>query len=319
MKNQRTFVSLLALIMICIPFAGRSSPGKPSDPPGATLLWSAKDPAAINNPESAWYDDDRKCIWVANTTDGASPNAFISKLSLNGQVLDSQFVGGFVALRGTYLDRRYLYTNTLTSLLRIDLETKQVKEYQAEGTPGMLNDIAMDHRGNVYVSDIQGDTIYIVKGDKLVPWITDREGLEWPNGILIIDKTMYLSPWGLGDSNWVVPYQSSVKTIDLATKQISKLGSAAEIGSLDGIERYDNKNLLVNNWWNGKVYMVSMVTGDAQLILDGGLMSTGDINYNRKAKVLLVPIGNAAGSESHQIKAYKLEEPCGRAPWDPRH
>jgi DNA-binding beta-propeller fold protein YncE len=307
MKKQRTLVSLLALIMVCIPFAGRACPDKPNDPPKATLLWTAQDPAAINNPESAWYDEKRKCIWVANTTDGASPNAFISKLSLDGEVLDSNFLGGFIALRGTYLEHKYLYTNTLTSLLRIDLDTKGVTEYKAEGTPAMLNDIAMDHKGNVYVTDIQGDTIYIVNGDKLVPWITDKEGLEWPNGILIIGKTMYLSPWGIGDETWTVPYQSSVKTIDLATKQIAKLGSAAEIGSLDGIERYDHKSLLVNNWWNGKVYLVNIASGDAQLILDGGLMSTGDINYNKKANVLLVPIGNAAGNESHQIKAYKLE------------
>lgn len=306
MKKKRLWILLLALIMICIAFAGCGPSNKLPDPPKVTELWTLQDEAAINNPESAWYDEARQCIWVANTTDSASPNAFISKLSLDGKVLESSFVGGFIGLRGTYLKDDYLYTNTLTSLLKINLDTKEVTEYKAEGTPGMLNDIAMDSKGNVYVTDIQGDTIYTVSGEKLVSWITDKEGLEWPNGILIIGDTMYLSPWGIGDETWTVPYQSSVKTIDLATKKIAKLGSAAEIGSLDGIESYDSSNLLVNNWWDGKIYMVNRVSGDAQLILDGGLKSTGDINYNQKAKVLLVPIGNAAEGESHQIKAYQL-------------
>ena len=306
MKKRRILFAAAAAALCAVMVMGC---GKSTEPPKVTVteLWSLQDAEAINNPESAWYDDANNCIWVVNTTDAASPNSFVSVLNTDGTVANPMFAGGFTALRGTCVADGFLYTNQLDCLTKIELATgKTVATYPAPGAMA-LNDVTMDKDGNLYSTDAQNNAIFVLEGEKMVPFVTGEE-TEWPNGALCIGDTMYITPWGIGDlSTWEVDYASSVKTIDLKTKEIKALGSADKIGSLDGVEKYDDNNILVNNWWEGKVYLVNLKSGKSSLILDIGLASVGDINYNAKTKTLVVPVGNAAGDQSHQIKAYKIE------------
>jgi hypothetical protein len=60
---------------------------------------------------------------------------------------------------------------------------------------------------------------------------------------------------------------------------------------MDGLTRLDSKTFAVTNWWDGKVVVIDSKTTRVQAEKTWA-MSTGDIFYISKAKVLLVPIGN---------------------------
>lgn len=269
-------------------------------------LWALQDIQAVNNPESVYYDAKRECLYVVNTTDGASKTGFVSKISLYGKVLDTAFTQGLLAPRGSIIKGDSLFVNQLQTLTEIDCDSGKVvsEYYNAEAV--LLNDPAVDNQGNVYSSDISGDAIFRLRDGIFERWLVEREGLAWPNGLRAEGDKLYLCPWGIGDSNWVTEVPSNMKVIDLNTKEITDLGCAARIGPLDGLEQFDEGHFIVNNWWYGRVYVVDKVTGEAELVLENGLMSMGDIHYIESKKMLLCPIGNAAGEHSNQIIAYQL-------------
>lgn len=271
-------------------------------------LWSLQDISVVNNPESVYYDSKRECLYIINTTDGASKTGFVSKVALDGKVLDAGFTQGLLAARGSIMVGDSLFVNQLQTLTEIDCVTGAVVAEYFHPEAVLLNDPAVDQEGNVYASDINGDSIFRLSKGKFERWLVNKEGLTWPNGLRVEGDKLYLCPWGIGDANWVTAVPSNMKVIDLHTKEISDLGCAAQIGPLDGLEEFDENHFIVNNWWYGKVYLVHKTTGEAECILDTGLMSMGDIHYIQSKKMLLCPIGNAAGDQSHQIIAYQISE-----------
>ena len=264
-------------------------------------LWELNETKAVWNPESVFYDKDKSCIWVVNTTDGETKNGFISSVSLDCKVLEENVAGGLLAPRGSEIYNNSLFFNQLQDLTEMDLDTgKIVNEYHADDAL-LLNDIGIDNAGCVYSSDILGDTIYRLKDGKYENWLHDIEGLERPNGLMCEDGKMFLCPWGAGDhSTWETKVGAVVKVIDLETKEIKKLGDA-EIGPLDGLEDFDRDHIIVSNWWYGKIYIVNKTTGKVFMVLDTKEMSAGDIHYIIDKGILLIPYGNL-----NKVVAYQL-------------
>jgi hypothetical protein len=78
----------------------------------------------------------------------------------------------------------------------------------------------------------------------------------------------------------------------MKTKKVSDVGQGVKIGYMDGLTRLDKKTFAVTNWWDGKVVVIDS-SSTAILAEKTWEMSTGDIFYVAKEKILLLPIGNA--------------------------
>jgi DNA-binding beta-propeller fold protein YncE len=260
-------------------------------------LWTLEGGGAILNPESAFYDADTGNIYVANTGDGsgAAKNGFVSIVGPDGKVVNPAFTTGLAGPRGTWVNKNYVYTAEVSALVQIDKATGSiVKRYpcDARGGPQQLNDIVEGPDGTIYVSDLQGDKIWALKPGASATeiWLESPE-LNWPNGLRIEGRKMYLSPWGHGNADWSTDVLSNMLVIDLRTKQITKLGEGVQIGYMDGLTRLDSKTFAVTNWWDGKVVVIDSKTTHV-LAEKAWAMSTGDIFYISRTKTLLVPIGN---------------------------
>jgi hypothetical protein len=267
-----------------------------------TKLWELKETHAVWNPESIFFDPERDCIWVVNTADGATKSGFLSKISINGDVLDENILDGLLAPRGSEICGNSLYFNQLQDLTEMDLDTCQIVHAYHASEAILLNDIGIDQDGHVYSSDILGDAIYRLADGHFDKWLQDIDGLERPNGLLCQGDKMYLCPWGAGDhSTWETTTASIMKVIDLNTKEIRALGDS-RIGPLDGLEEFDPGHLIISNWWLGKIYIVNKVTGQTFMALDTHEQSAGDIHYIVDQGILLIPYGNL-----DKIVAYKID------------
>jgi sugar lactone lactonase YvrE len=274
-------------------------------------IWELKNTPALNCPESVAVDSKRNCIWVVNHLGDESTESFISKLSMDGKVLNEKFCCGLTGLRGIKLIGDSIFVSECKTLTEISADTGLViKQYTAADT-SKLNDITVDAAGNIYVSDCYSSTtgIFKVEGDKLVSWLNGKEN-TWQNGIAADGDNMYCAPWGISDAAWYPIKPVAVKVVNMKTKVIkdlTTLSSDAKSSSLDGCEIFDEKNILVSNWWDGKIYLVNKTTGTSVLVLDLKHNGTCDIYYDQATKMLYVPLGTGySGKGESSLIAYKL-------------
>lgn len=144
-------------------------------------------PTTLKEPESVLFDAKANVLYVSNINDpkaGKDGNGSIGRISLDGEVLEVEWaVGGMDSPKGLGLSNGLLYIADLKKVAVVDTKTgKLVKTIAVEGA-GMLNDIAVDENGMVYVSDSDHKRIYQIKNDKASVWL-ENEQFQKPNGLL---------------------------------------------------------------------------------------------------------------------------------------
>lgn len=214
----------------------------------------------LKGPESVIYHPGSDSLFVSNVNgspDAFDGNGFISQLSVDGKILSLHWLDDLNAPKGLALNGDYLYVADINELVVIDVANKKiVQRYQAEGAK-FLNDVAIDKRGNVYVSDMMTNRIYRLAADKFTLWFVDP-ALESPNGLLVEHESLIVGSWGnMTGDGFATDVPGHLKKIDLNTLEISSLGDKTPIGNLDGVEADGMGNYLVTDWMSGRLMLVS--------------------------------------------------------------
>ena len=198
--------------------------------------WSAE---GFKAPESALIDEARGVLYVSNWNGNPGDkdgNGYISKLSPDGTVTEAEWVTGLDAPKGLALRDGTLYVSDIDKLVAIDVEKGQITgTWTGEGAQ-FLNDTAVDADGNVYVSDMMGNSIYRLAGDTFEVWLKD-EKLQHPNGLHVEDGKLIVGAWGQDiQPDFTTKTPGHLLSVDLASKAISDVGSGEPVGNLDGVE-----------------------------------------------------------------------------------
>lgn len=253
-------------------------------------MWET--PSDLKEPESVIHDPANNVLYVSNINNpsgGADGNGSIGKVSLEGEILEVEWVhGGLDAPKGLGLVNNLLYAADLQKVVVINTMTGKVeKNIEVEGA-GMLNDISIDEDGIIYVSDSQNPQIYRIENDKAEVWFESDE-LEMPNGLLVHDGRLYMVDMG----------SEIFYEIHKETKELIKIAEGLEGG--DGIVAYKN-DFIVSNW-NGGIWYVTP-NGEVTEILDTKAeeVNAADIAYLPEQKLLLVPTFFA-----NKLVAYQLD------------
>ncbi|NBO57802.1 MAG: ATP/GTP-binding protein, partial [Chitinophagia bacterium] len=155
-------------------------------------IWATD--STLKVPESVLLDEKNQKIFVSNI-DGKGPwdkdgKGSIALLTLNGKILNAQWVTGLHAPKGMALYRDFLMVADVDSVVIIDVfKGKIIKKVYVEGAQG-LNDITTDKLGNIFVSDTKSKKIFYIglyKGDVKIY----LEGLNAPNGLYFTDHTLH--------------------------------------------------------------------------------------------------------------------------------
>lgn len=206
----------------------------------------------------------------------------VAKISPEGKVIDTAFVTGLNAPKGMGNYNNTLYVADLSELVSVNLKTGKVSKKLIDENAG-LNDVTIDNKGVVYVSDPKNARVFRFQGDKQEIYLT---GLKGVNGVKSIGSDLY-----------VLTADAAYKAG--ADKKLTKVCDLEHGG--DGIEPVGNGDLLITAW-EGYLYYVTP-DGKKQILLDTHetKSKTADIGYDPKKKIIYVPtfFGNS-------VTAYKL-------------
>jgi sugar lactone lactonase YvrE len=239
--------------------------------------------------ESVLYDPTADVLYVADIAgkpDSADGVGFISKLGLDGKVIDAQWVKGLNAPKGMGLANGKLYVADITKIVEIDPSNGTItKSYPVEGAK-FLNDITTDASGKVYVSDSNTGTVSVLENGTVTPYLTGVAGV---NGLLSDGNTFLVASFSGGTLN----------TVDGSKQVVLKADS---VENADGVEAVGDGGYLVSSW-NGKVTYVAPDGTTKEILNTTGEknQSAADIEYIADKKLLLVPtfFGN-------KVVAYEL-------------
>jgi sugar lactone lactonase YvrE len=144
------------------------------------------------------------------------------------------------------------------------LDGKIINSYPAQENSS-LNDVAVNKKGDVFVSDPPNNAIYVLVSNStgsaksLHLWTKSKE-LNGPNGIIFDYGKNHLVVASMGKGT--PEAGGTIKDIDLNNKTImdvGKEGKTAPVGILDGLQKSsDGKSYYVSDWAANNIHVVDI-------------------------------------------------------------
>ena len=274
----RTFLKAFTLVVVA--FQTTQAQVKLSTP-----LWEANKNLPI--PESVLYRGDTKELYVSlidgagNVKDGKGGVAI---LNLDGSMKNANWITGLNAPKGLAIYKNTLYIADITAVISVDIPSGKIKnKLEIEGAV-FLNDITVDDKGTLYVSDTRTNKIYQIKNNTYSLYlenVTSANGLKW------IKKELFVLA---GTELWKI---DTKKEISVVAKGFEKVG--------DGLEPIGNGEFIAT-CWAGVIYHVK-ADGNIHKLQDvQGKMNTADLGYNAKDRIIYIPTFNYNSVIAYQLK-----------------
>jgi hypothetical protein len=239
--------------------------------PGLHEAWEIA--GELSAPESVAYDAARQVLYVSNFAGG-----FISRVSLEGKLLTLKWVDGLKGPTGLKMSRDHLYAVERSGIAEIDPGTSGItRRYPIPGA-AFPNDLAIDDRGTIYVTDTLRNCVYQLDSG-VAEICVQGEMVGRPNGILVEKNRLLVGVTG----------DSAIRTVDLKTKQVATLLTLAPGANLDGLVSDGRGGYLFSDYF-GRVYRAD-AAGRKTLLLDrmGPHQYTADFEYVPEKGLLIVP------------------------------
>lgn len=208
----------------------------------------------------------------------------IGKLSPDGRNYDSTWITGLNAPKGLGMHENNLYAADNSEVIVIDIKKgKVIKKIAIEGASG-LNDITVDDKGIVYVSDSRTAKIWRIENNTAELFLDDVKGV---NGLKAIGNDLYI---GAG--------KDFLKAD--ANKKLTKIADLPQ--GIDGVEPVGNGDFILSAW-SGYIFYVT-AGGQVETLLETHQekMNTADIGYDPVKRIVYVPTFLAK-----KIVAYRLK------------
>lgn len=233
-------------------------------------------PADFHTPESVLYDARENVLYVTSydmtAVRSRDSTGFVSRVGLDGRILDLHWITGLRLPTGMAVSGNRLYTLERRSLAEIDIDKGEIVRRYPIPEPGFPNDVAVDAKGDVYISDTGSGASHPSKILKLEnghvqPWLVSPK-VSGANAIWIDGNHLLVGNSGDG----------VFRAVDLATRQVEDVASLGW-GVIDGIRVDESGNYLVS-LWEGQVYRIT-AEGDVTQILDlyPDRLNTADFEY----------------------------------------
>ncbi|SHJ05159.1 SMP-30/gluconolactonase/LRE family protein [Aquimarina spongiae] len=243
----------------------------------------------LEAPESVVFDKENQVYYVSNVAgQPAEKNGlgYISIVTTDGNIKTKKWIEGLNAPKGLGLYNNHLYIADIDVVVIVDISKGEILDRLPAEKATFLNDIEIDTKGTVYVTDtFGGNAIYSIKDKKIELWLKD-EKLDYPNGLKIVNNQLYVASWGVvtNPKTFETEVPGKLMSVDLSTKQIKDI--TVPKGNYDGLVKHDSQ-FLISDWIAGGVYAIDQ-KGEIIKVLDSN-PGAADIFLNKEEKLLLVP------------------------------
>ena len=242
-------------------------------------IWES-DSVTLRNPESALYDPKSNSLYVSSTGSGS-----VVRMDAQGKVIQKDWITGLHSNMGSALYNGFFYTTDPKGINVVDVNKASIVKLIPVDSAQMLNDVAVDSKGIIYVSDTRAAKVYRIEDDKATVYL---ENIQGANGLLTVNSDLYV----LGSTTFLKVN---------ANKEVTKIADGFESG-LDGIVMVADNEFIISNY-HGVLWYIS-ADGSRQLLLDtrSQRIMSNDISYDSKTKTLFVP-----SYMTNRIIAYRVK------------
>jgi hypothetical protein len=248
-------------------------------------LWTLDN---LANPESAALSADRSFLYVSNVNgegDVKDGNGFISRVALDGRLLEREWATELNGPKGVALHNGLLYVSDIDRVVVIDAASGEtVREVEIPGAR-FLNDLTVLRGGLVLVSDSRVGRISALRDGAVETWLEDPllrsiNGLQPERDRLVI-TTM----------------QGRFLAVDYTSRAISVL--AEGLGNADGVAPVGHGRYLVSEW-PGLMHVVN-ADGSHTTVLDTRQTPMFMNDFLRVGDVLYVPNWQPGSMTAYRI------------------
>lgn len=251
-----------------------------------TQLWATE--ATLPVPESVLYSASGKVLYVAQIDGKAGEKdgkGGVAKVGLDGKIIAHDWVTGLNAPKGMGVHGSKLYVADLTEVVEIDIKSgKILKKHEIEGAK-FLNDVSIDSKGTIYVSDTETKKVHTIKDGKVSTFLED---LTRPNGVLAVGTDVLVADAG------------TLKKVS-PNKQVTSIAEGMD-KSTDGIEQVKPGEYLVSCWAGVVYYVKSDGTTEKLLDTTADKSNAADIGYDPVKKIVYVPTFMKNSVVAYQLK-----------------
>ncbi len=263
------------------------------------LQWTL---SGLYNPESVIYDSNTNLLYVSNINGSGMDkdgNGTISTVSLDGKMQNAAWVSGLNAPKGLAIHAGKLYVADIDTLVVIDITQAAIINRYTVNDAKFLNDVAVDDKGNIYVSDMMLNRIHILQNGEFSIWI-ESDALESPNGLHFEEDDIMLGSWGVMTEGFATDVPGHLKRISLKDKDISSVGDGNPTGNLDGVEGTEDTGFFVTDWMNGRLLLISRKGAVTELLdLNPG---SADLDYIQEKQMIIIPM-----MKDNTLNAYSVK------------
>ncbi len=245
----------------------------------------------FESPDSVVTDPEDGTYYVSNSPGSAlepGGKGYISKINPKGTIVIQRFIGGkpkaplLDAPKGLVVAGRTLYIADITAVKGFDKKTRRLTARVDLAPLGakLLNGLAYDEAGHLYVSDVLANRIFKIDLDKnfAASVFVDDARLGGPTGLVVNPKTKHLMA--------VTWHTGRLMEID-GVGRIHALKRG--LSTLKGLD-YDGKgNIYVSSLEKGEIYRIPNFGRGTLSIYLGDLTAPSDISFDRRRNELLIP------------------------------
>ena len=238
-----------------------------------TKIWETD--STFKVPESVLYSPKDNMLYVSNIDGNSNEKDLqgsITKMSLDGKTITHNWAINLSAPKGMGMYNNKLYVADIDEVAVIDVTTSIIIERIPVAGAVFLNDIAIDKKGVVYVSDSRTGKVHQIKNKIVTTYIENKMNV---NGLLTENDDLYLA---VKDTLFKSDKNKNLRVITTGMDQSS-----------DGIVQINNKDFIVS-CWNGIIYYINK-DGSKEVLLDTRPLkiNTADIGFNPISNIIYVP------------------------------
>jgi hypothetical protein len=250
-------------------------------------LWEL---SGFDAPASALYDSRTDSFFVANVNGDETAkdgNGYIAQVAPDGSLIKKGWFTGLNAPRGMAVYGNNLYVADLDQLVVIHKLKATLRGRHPALPSKLLDDVAADNTGRIYVSDMLGDSIYRLDEGIFGKWLGSAR-LMAPGSIKIVRDELWVASWGRIVRGFETNEPGHVLAVNLRTQKIRDVGKGYPIGNLGGLEPIGDGRFLLTDRRAGGLMLIDEY-GRSQVVLDLP-PGSADMGFDPLLKVLVIPL-----------------------------